>query len=115
MSRPKGSGKFGPVRSLRLPRDLDEWLEQRLRDEADRSASDILLQAVHSGLRLRRGYMQRQRATLEALSRERDFPAYEAYLRALEDAFGRAYADHIEAWLVADEIEPLRSAGRAIR
>jgi hypothetical protein len=104
MPRRKGSGKFGPVRSLRLPRDLDEWFERRLLDETDRSASDILLQAVHGGLRLRPGYMQRQRRTMAALALSRDVAGYESYSRALADSFGRLYLSHIEAWLSADGI-----------
>ncbi|MGA8098302.1 MAG: hypothetical protein WB810_06550, partial [Candidatus Cybelea sp.] len=64
MARPKGSAKLGPVRSLRLPLDLDHWFEQRLRDEIERPASDILLEALHGGLRLQSGYMNRHRQTL---------------------------------------------------
>jgi hypothetical protein len=102
MARPKGSGKFGPVRSLRLPRDLDGWFEERLRMERDRAASDILLEAVHGGLRLQRGYMRRQRAALAALIEAGDREGYQSYLHALADSFGSAYVRHIEAWLAAD-------------
>jgi hypothetical protein len=102
MARPKGSGKFGPVRSLRLPHDLDEWLEERLRNERDRAASDILLEAIHGGLRLQRGYMRRQRTALAALIEARDRDGYESYRRALADSFGSAYVQHVEAWLAAD-------------
>ncbi len=92
------------MRSLRLPRDLDEWFERRLRDQANRSASDILLQAVHGGLRLRPGYMQRHRCTMAALALSRDHAGYESYARALADSFGRLYVSHIEAWLLTDGI-----------
>jgi hypothetical protein len=94
------------VRSLRLPLELDCWFEQRLRDEAERSASDILLEAVHGGLRLEPGYMARQRRALEQLVATRDRAGYESYLRALRESFGQAYADHLEAWLLADGIVP---------
>lgn len=110
MSRPKGSGKFGPVRSLRLPRELDEWYEQRLRDDANRSASDILLEAVHGGLRLQTGYMNRQHGALRALVAANDRPGYESYVSALADSFGTAYVRHLEAWLAAEGIAPLDGA-----
>ena len=97
MARPKGSGRFGPVRSLRLPLDLDRWFEQRLRDEAARPASDILLEAVHSGLRLQAGYMPRQRRALGELISANDRAAYDSYVRALADSFGSAYVRHLEA------------------
>jgi hypothetical protein len=106
MPRPKGSGRFGPVRSLRLPRDLDLWFEQRLRDEAARPASDILLEAVHGGLRLRDGYMRRQRHALGLLIAANDRARYESYVRALADSFGSGYVTHLEAWLRADGMLP---------
>ena len=110
MSRPRGSGKFGPVRSLRLPLELDEWFEQRLRDDAARSASDILLEAVHGGLRLEAGYMKRQHRALAALIKANDRASYDSYIRALADSFGSGYVKHLEAWLLADEILPFEAA-----
>jgi hypothetical protein len=98
------------VRSLRLPLELDRWFEQRLCDEAARSASDILLEAVHGGLRLQEGYMTRQRAALLALLRANDRPGYESYLQALADSFGAAYVRHLEAWLAADGVLALDGA-----
>jgi hypothetical protein len=102
MSRPKGSGKFGPVRSLRLPLELDDWFEQRLRDDALRSASDILLEAVHGGLRLQPGYMTRHHRVLSALAAADDRAGYESYVAALTDSFGSAYVKHLEAWMAAE-------------
>jgi len=104
--RPKGSGRLGPVRSLRLPLELDAWFEQRLRDDFARPASDILLEAVHGGLRLEAGYMRRQHAALAALASVGDDAGYESYVRALADSFGGAYVKHLEAWLLADGIRP---------
>src|SRR5690348_12655012 len=75
MPRRKGSGKYGPVRSLRLSLELDNWFEQRLRDDP-RSASDILLEAVHGGLRLQPGYMSRQHRTLTDLAEANDRERY---------------------------------------
>jgi hypothetical protein len=106
MPRPKGSGKFGPVRSLRLPLELDEWFERRLREDAERPASDILLEAVHGGLRLAPGYMRRHRGTLGALAAANDATGYDSYVRALTDSFGSGYVKHLEAWLLADGILP---------
>ena len=106
MARPKGSGRFGPVRSLRLPLELDEWFEQRLRDDAAQPASEILLEAVHGGLRLQAGYMSRQHRALGALALANDRARYESYLRALADSFGSTYVRHLEAWLLADGILP---------
>ena len=71
MPRPKGSAKLGQVRSLRLPLELDEWFERRLREDVRRCASDVLLEAVHGGLRLQPGYMWRQRVTLTSLAHRR--------------------------------------------
>jgi hypothetical protein len=110
MPRPKGSGKFGTVRSLRLPEELDRWFEQRLREDARRPASDILLEALHGGLRLQKGYMLRQRRALEGLVRANDRAGYESYVRALADSFGSAYVKHLEAWLVAEGITPFDTA-----
>jgi hypothetical protein len=114
MSRPKGSGKLGPVRSLRLPFELDEWFEERLRDEAARPASEILLDAVHGGLRLQPGYMGRQHLALSALAVANDLVRYESYVRALADSFGSTYVKHLEAWLAADGILPFESRASEI-
>lgn len=104
MPRLRGSGKLGTVRSLRLPLPLDRWFEQRLCEERDRSASDLLVEAVHGGLRLRPGYMIRHRRTLEQQIRNGDRTLYETYVAALDDAFGEAYIQHIQAWLRADGV-----------
>jgi len=114
MSRPKGSGRFGSVRSLRLPRALDEWFEQRLRDEVSRSASDILLEAVHGGLRLQPGYMTRQHRALGALGAANDRARYESYVDALTDSFGSAYVKHLEAWLTAEGAPPVDTAATSM-
>lgn len=110
MPRAKGSGKFGPVRSLRLPLELDRWFERRLREDAVRPASDILLEAVHGGLRLRPGYMRRQYDSLAALIAANDPRHYETYIRALDDAFGSGYVKHLEAWLHSDGVLPFEAA-----
>lgn len=99
------------MRSLRLPLDLDEWFERRLREDPARPASDILLEAVHGGLRLARGYMTRQHAALRELAATNDGAGYASYVRALTDSFGSAYVAHLEAWLAADglgETVPVR-------
>jgi len=106
MPRAKGSGKLGPVRSLRLPLELDGWFEQRLRDDGARPASDILLEAVHGGLRLQPGYMIRQHRALGELVRAGERIRYDSYVRALADSFGSAYVNHLEAWLFADGTLP---------
>ncbi len=113
MPRLKGSAKLGQVRSLRLPLELDEWFERRLREDARRSASDVLLEAVHGGLRLQPGYMWRQRVTLTSLAAAGERKLYDSYLGALADTFGSAYVKHIEAWLQADGILPFDTAVRA--
>lgn len=115
MSRPKGSGKFGAVRSLRLPLELDRWFERRLREDATRPASDILLEAVHGGLRLRSGYMTSQYRALASFVSANDRTRYGSYVRALADSFGSAYVKHLEAWLLADGFPPFdRAASTAI-
>jgi hypothetical protein len=111
MPRAKGSGKFGPVRSLRLPLELDRWFESRLREDALRPASDMLLEAVHGGLRLQPGYMRRQYSSLAALVSGNDLRRYETYVRALNDTFGSGYVKHLEAWLRSEGVLPLEAAG----
>ena len=65
MSRQKGSGSMGPTRSMRLPRALDTWFEERLARHLERSPSEVLVALVHGGLRLREGYMAIHRRVLE--------------------------------------------------
>lgn len=103
MGRVKGSGSMGPTRSTRLPAALDAWLESRLLLHRDRSVSDILLELIHGGLRLREGYMAIHRRVLE----ERlggDRLAYDAYRHCLLDTFGAQYVEHLDRWLEADGV-----------
>lgn len=99
------------MRSLRLPLELDRWFERRLREDAARPASDILLEAVHGGLRLQPGYMRRQYDSLAALVAGNDARRYETYIRALDDAFGSDYVKHLEAWLHSDGVLSLATTG----
>lgn len=99
------------MRSLRLPVELDRWFERRLREDAARPASDILLEAVHGGLRLQPGYMHRQYDSLAALAAANDLRRYETYVRALDDAFGSGYVKHLEAWLRSDGVLPFATTG----
>lgn len=92
---------MGPTRSTRLPAAIDAWLESRLMLHRDRSVSEILLELIHGGLRLREGYMAIHRRVLE----ERlagDPVAYEAYRACLLDTFGPQYVEHLDRWLEAD-------------
>ena len=103
MGRGRGSGQSGPTRSLRLPLPLDAWFEERLMRENHRSVSDILVELVHGGLRLRHGYMAIHRRALE----ERlgaDPAGYATYRACLLDSFGAQYVEHIERWLEADGV-----------
>lgn len=102
MSRIKGSGNVGSVRSLRLPHELDAWFSDRLRERVDRTASELLLELVHAGLSLRDGYMRTHRNALESLKSSRQDVAYETYRRSLEDTFGADYVKNIETWLQPD-------------
>ena len=43
----------GPTRSVRLPAALDRWFTERLSLDKLRSASDLLLELILGGLRLR--------------------------------------------------------------
>jgi hypothetical protein len=101
MPRARGT-TTGPTRSLRLPVALDEWLEARMRAHPHRSVSDLLVELVHGGLRLRDGYMSIHRYALE--ERVADAPAYAEYRACLLDSFGADYVDHVERWLEADGI-----------
>ncbi|GAC1584096.1 MAG: hypothetical protein NVS3B7_19490 [Candidatus Elarobacter sp.] len=103
MGRAKGSGVVGPTRSTRLPVAIDAWLETRLTLHRDKSVSEILLELIHGGLRLREGYMAIHRRTLE--DRMGGDPAtYAAYRACLLDTFGAQYLEHLDRWLEADGI-----------
>ncbi len=93
---------MGPTRSVRLPRALDEWFVERMERHRERSPSELLVQLVHGGLRLREGYMAVHRRALErhASAGERD--AYDTYVACLTDTFGTEYVAHLEKWLEAD-------------
>ncbi len=95
---------MGPVRSFRLPGPLDAWLEERLALHLHKSFSEIIVELVHGGLRLREGYMPVHRRSLELLVRDGDTARLEAYRLALEDTFGGEYLAHLDRWLVADGI-----------
>ena len=102
MGRIKGSGAAGPTRSTRLPHALDAWFEERLARTPERSASDILVELVHGGLRLREGYMAVHRRVLEHYIVSDQTDVYAIYGRCLIDTFGMTYFDHLEKWLAAD-------------
>ncbi len=103
MGRVKGSGQMGPTRSTRLPAAIDAWLESRLMRDAHRSVSDILVELIHGGLRLREGYMAIHRRVLEERA-ALDPAAYEAYRACLLDTFGAQYLEHLDRWLEADGV-----------
>ncbi len=102
MGRIKGSGAAGPTRSTRLPHALDAWFEERLRRTPERSASEVLVELVHGGLRLREGYMAVHRRVLEHYIVTGQTDVYLVYTRCLLDTFGQAYVDHLANWLAAD-------------
>lgn len=102
--RARRSEPMGQTRSTRLPAALDRWFEERLALEATCSASELLIELIYGGLRLRAGYMAVHRRTLERLAYREDFPAYSSYMRCLFDTFGREYVQHLEAWLRADGV-----------
>jgi hypothetical protein len=104
MARVRGSGTMGTTRSTRLPRALDEWFVERMERHPERSPSELLVQLIHGGLRLREGYMAIHRRALEEHLAEGDLQAYATYLRCLTDTFGREYVAHLEKWLAADKI-----------
>ena len=95
---------MGPTRSMRLPRPLDVWFEERLERHPERSPSELLVTLVHGGLRLREGYMAIHRRVLEHYVISGQSDVYRAYSRCLLDTFGPQYVDHIERWLEADGI-----------
>ncbi|MDQ2865943.1 MAG: hypothetical protein M3R51_06920 [Candidatus Eremiobacteraeota bacterium] len=113
MPRIKGSGALGPVRSLRLPRAIDRWFEERLRDNPARPGSDLLLVLIHGGLRLRSGYMENHQTEVAELLASGDDSALQAYLRALRDTFNDAYMQHLENW-IASEIAKRSGGARAL-
>lgn len=103
MGRVKGSGKFGVTRSTRLPAALDAWLEERIARDGNRSVSDILIELIHGGLRLREGYMAIHRRILE--QHRDDAPTFATYRACLLDTFGHEYVEHLERWLEADGVK----------
>lgn len=97
---------MGPTRSTRLPTPLDEWLESRLAIHRHKSASEILVELIHGGLRLRDGYMSIHRRVLEELRRAGEPARYESYRGCLRDTFGDEYVAHLDRWLEADGVLP---------
>ncbi len=113
MPRRKGSGTAGATRSVRLPRAIDEWFEERLSLRPESSPSDLLVSLVHGGLRLRDGYMPIHRRVLEHYVQGGQREWYQIYMRCLLDTFGPEYVRHLERWLESDgvvfENEPAES------
>jgi hypothetical protein len=107
MPRRRGT-TTGPTRSMRLPVALDEWFEARMQAHRHRSTSDVLVELVHGGLRLRDGYMSVHRYALEG--RVADPTAYAEYRSCLQDTFGPEYVEHLERWLDADGIRTTLTA-----
>ena len=95
---------MGPTRSLRLPRSLDEWFSERLERHRERSPSEVLVQLIHGGLRLREGYMAVHHCALEQLVRSGQAEVYAAYVRCLTDTFSAEYVAHLEDWLAAERV-----------
>jgi hypothetical protein len=73
-----------------------------MRAHPQRSTSDVLVELVHGGLRLRDGYMSIHRYALEARSGSPE--AYAEYRMCLTDTFGREYVEHLERWLEAEGV-----------
>ena len=96
MPRVKGTALKGPVRALRLPY-VDAWFEQPLREEPQRSSSELLLRVMHAGLRVRSGHFQRHVAALKKLSAEGAEGDLQTYLWALADTFDAHYVQHVLA------------------
>lgn len=103
MARSRNGGA-GAVRSARLPASLDAWLESRLMAHPQKSSSEVLVELIHGGLRLRDGYMSIHRRTLEHLARTGEGSAYAAYVACLNDTFGADYVAHLHSWLEADGV-----------
>jgi hypothetical protein len=95
---------MGPTRSVRLPRALDQWFEDRLSLHRERSPSEVLVALVHGGLRLREGYMAIHRRVLEHYVVSGQSDVYAAYMRCLTDTLGTEYVEHLERWLEADGV-----------
>lgn len=89
---------------MRLPRALDAWFVERLERHMERSPSELLVQLVHGGLRLREGYMAIHRRTLEQYVVAGELEEYAVYRRALSDTFGSDYVTHLENWLAAERV-----------
>ena len=104
MARPRGSGSMGPTRSMRLPRALNDWFTERLERHSERSPSELLVQLVHGGLRLREGYMAIHRRVLEQYLSSGEHVIYAAYVQCLTDTFGGEYVAHLENWLAAERV-----------
>lgn len=104
MARLKGSGTAGPTRSLRLPHALDVWFLTRLDRKPEASPSEVLVQLIHGGLRLREGYMAIHRRALENALLGSDPERYHVYRACLMDTFGPDYVAHLERWLEAEGI-----------
>ena len=110
MGRLAGSGAAGKTRSTRLPRALDEWFTERLERHPEQSATELLVQLIHGGLRLREGYMAIHRRALEELGGPQAQSAeYAMYARCLVDTFGTDYLTHLERWLEADRARSFRT------
>ncbi len=95
---------MGPTRSARLPQALDDWFNERLGRHPERSPSELLVQLIHGGLRLREGYMAIHRRVLEQLATAGEPERYAAYMQCLADTFGPQYVAHLREWLAADNI-----------
>ena len=73
-----------------------------MRAHPHRSASDLLVELVHGGLRLRDAYKSIHRYALEARA---DRPKTDAENRAcLQDTFSSEYVEHVERWLEAEGV-----------
>jgi len=95
---------MGVTRSARLPAALDRWLESRMNAHLHKSPSEVLVELIHGGLRLRDGYMSIHRRRLEELLRLGERETLEAYRTCLRDTFGDAYVEHLDRWLDADGV-----------
>ena len=96
---------MGQTRSTRLPASLDRWFEERLALHPTRSPSELLVELIHGGLRMREGYMAIHRRMLERLILRNDKIAYASYVCCLFDTFGQKYVELLEAWLRADGLD----------
>ena len=75
-----------------------------------KSSSEILVELIHGGLRLRDGYMSIHRRALEDVQRAGDPAAYATYRSCLIDTFGHEYVEHLESWLEADGVAKIAGA-----